>query len=151
MRTQVIFLSPAGIASLKGKDICEVKGDFYAKVGVYLDGKKEHVVTYLSRDGMTVLFLLGKPLSDNCGIVEDALDLTLFIKGEETPEFKCYTVAEGGATWTKWGHVIGLADNQRGTKRLVKARLAWRVSIAEKRFEAIHDKPVRCDTTGYAD
>ena len=120
-------------------------------MGVYLDGQKEHVIKYLSRDGMTVVFLLGKPLSENCGIVDAVLDLTPLIKGEETPEFKCYTDTEGGTTWTKWGHVIGLADNQRGRKRFVKARMAWRVSVAEKRFEVMQNKPVRCDTTGYAD
>ena len=143
--------TPAGIASLRGKDICELQGKFYSKMGVYLDRQKDHVVEALERDGMTVVFLLEKPLSDNCGIVDAVLDLTPLIKSGENPEFKCYTDTEGGTTWTKWGHVIGLADNQRGTKRFVKARLAWRVNVAEKRFEAIHDKPVRCDTTGYTE
>jgi hypothetical protein len=146
-----IPFTAAGVASLKGKDICELKGDFYSRMGVYLDGKKDHVVKYLERDGMTVVFLLRKPLSDNCGIVDAVLDLTPLIKSGETMDFKCYTDIEGGTTWTKWGHVMGLADNQRGRKRFVKARLAWRVNVSEKRFEPISKKPVRCDTTGYAD
>jgi hypothetical protein len=143
--------TPAGIASLKGRNICELQGKFYSKVGVYLDGRKEHAVEYLSRDGITVVFLLGEPLSENCGIVDAVLDLTPLIKSGENAEFKCHTDTEGGSTWAKWGHVIGLADNQRGRKRFVTARLAWRVNIPGKRFEPISKKPVRCDTTGYED
>jgi hypothetical protein len=143
--------TPAGIASLKGKNICELQGKFYSKVGVYLDGRKEHAVQYLERDGMIVVFLLGKPLSDNCGIVDAVLDLTPLIESGENAEFKCEADGEGGATWKKWGHVIGLANNQRGRKRFVRARLAWRVNIVEKKFEPIRNKPVRCDTTGYED
>jgi|SRR5579862_1726806 hypothetical protein len=142
--------TPAGIASLKGRDICELQGTFYSKVGVYLDGRKEQAVKYLERDGMIVVFLLGKPLSDNCGIVHDVLDLTPLITSGENVEFKCQTDTEGGATWKKWGHVIGLANNQRGTKRFATARLAWRVNVIEKRFDPIK-KPVRCDTSGYED
>jgi len=142
--------TPAGIASLKGRDICELQGTFYSKVGVYLDGRKEQAVKYLERDGMIVVFLLGKPLSDNCGIVHDVLDLTPLITSGENVEFKCQTDTEGGATWKKWGHVIGLANNQRGTKRFATARLAWRVNVTEKRFDPIK-KPVRCDTSGYED
>jgi hypothetical protein len=143
--------TPAGIASLRGRDICELQGSFYSKVGVYLDGRKEHAVKYLERDGTLVVFLLSTPLSDNCGIVDAFLDLTPLIKSGENAEFKCHTDTEGGSTWAKWGHVIGLADNQRGRKRFVAARLAWRVNVSEKRFEPINKKPVRCDTTGYED
>jgi hypothetical protein len=146
-----IPFTPTGIAALKGKNVCELQGKFYSKMGVYLDGRKEHAVQYLERDGMTVAFLLGKPLSDNCGIVDAVLDLTPLIKGGESAEFKCEADGEGGATWKKWGHVIGLANNQRGRKRFVRARLAWRVNIVEKKFEPISNRPVRCDTTGYED
>ena len=146
-----IPFTPTGIASVKGKDICELRGEFYSRVGVYLDGQKVHAVRYLSRDGMTVVFLLGKPLSENCGVVDAFLDLTPLIESGETVEFKCYTDTEGGTTWSKWGHVIGLANNERGRKRFVRARLAWRVNVAEKKFEAIRDKPVRCDSRGYTD
>jgi hypothetical protein len=141
----------AGIASIEGKDICQFKGDFPSKVGVYLDGRKDHVVKYLERDGMMVLFLLGKSLSENCGIVEATLDLTPLMKKGETAEFKCYTDTEGGITWNKWGHVVGLADNQGGRRRFVSARMAWRVNIPEKRFELIRKKTVQCDTSGYTD
>jgi hypothetical protein len=98
-----IPFTPSGIASLRGKDVCELNGKFYSKVGVYLDGGREHVVKYLARDGMTVVFLLGKPMSENCGIVDAVLDLTPLIKAGETPEFKCYTDTEGGTTWERWG------------------------------------------------
>ena len=50
--------TPAGIASLKGRNICELQGTFYSKVGVYLDGRKEHAVKYLERDGMIVVFIV---------------------------------------------------------------------------------------------
>ena len=146
-----IPFTPAGIASLKRKDICELRGDFYSKVGVYLDGRKDRAVKYLERDGMIVLFLLGKPLSENCGIVEATLDLTPLVKKGESPEFKCYTDTEGGTTWAKWGHVIGLANNQRGRNRFVAPRLAWRVNVQERTFETIRSKSVRCDTSGYED
>ena len=79
------------------------------------------------------------------------VSLTPLIKSGESPEFKCHTDIEGGSTWTKWGHVIGIANNQRGRKRFVTARFAWRVNIPEKRFEPIRKKPVRCDTSGYED
>ena len=91
--------TPAGIASLKGKNVCELQGKFYSRAGVYLDGRKEHAVEYLSRDGMTVVFLLSKPLSENCGTVEAVLDLTPLIKTGENVEFKCHTDSEGGSTW----------------------------------------------------
>ena len=78
------------------------------------------------------------------------MNLTLLIKSRETAEFKCHTDTEGGETWKKWGHVIGLANNQQGRKRFVTARLAWRVNVIEKRFDPIK-KPVRCDTSGYED
>ena len=117
---QVPFTS-AGIASLRGKDICELQGQFPKQLGVYLDHRKEHAVQYRERDGVIALFLLAKPSSTNCGIVDAVLDLTPLIKVGETPEFKCYADHEGGTTAGKWGHVVGLADNQRGTKRVVKA------------------------------
>lgn len=149
--TADIPFTPAGIGSLKGKDVCDLKGDFDSKLGVYLDGRKDHAVQYRERDGVTVLFLLGKPLSGNCGIVEAALELTPLLKTRETVEFKCHTDTEGGATWEKWGHIIGLADNQRGRKRFVNARLAWKVNVPQQRFDPIRTKTVRCDTTGYED
>jgi hypothetical protein len=147
---QVPFTS-AGIASLRGKDICDLQGQFPEQLGVYLDRRKEHAVQYRERDGVVALFLLAKPSSANCGIIEAVLDLTPVIKVGETPEFKCYTDHEGGATPGKWGHVVGLADNQRGTKRFVKPRVAWRVNVKEKRFDKIDDKATECDTRGYED
>jgi hypothetical protein len=124
--------------------------EVYSQAGVYLDGRKEHAVKYLERDGTTVVFLLGKPLSDNCGIVDAFVDLTPLIKSGENAEFKCHTDTEGGATWKKWGHVIGLANNQRGRMRFATARLAWRVNVNQKRFDPIK-KPVHYDTSGYED
>jgi hypothetical protein len=147
---QVPFTS-AGIASLRGKDVCKLQGEFPKRLGVYLDHRKEHAIQYREADGVTAIFLLRKPLSDDCGIVDAVLDLTPLIKVGESPEFKCYTGNEGGTTWGKWGHVVGLANNHGGTKRRVKARLAWRVNIGEKRFEEIDDKTVECDTSGYED
>jgi hypothetical protein len=147
---QVPF-TPAGISSISGKNICELQGEFPRQLGVYLDQRKEHAVQYRERDGVIAIFLLSKPSSANCGVVDAVLDLTPLIKAGESPEFKCYTGHEGGTTWGKWGHIVGLANNHRGTKRFVKARLAWRVNIANKRFETIDDKAVRCDTSGYED
>ena len=54
-------------------------------------------------------------------------------------------------TWEKWGHIIGLADNQRGRKRFVNARLAWKVNVPQQGLDPIRTKTVRCDTTGYED
>ena len=142
--------TPTGFALLKGRNVCELQGEFPVGVGVDLDHKKEHAVVYQERDGVFAIFLLSKP-TERCGIVDAVLDLSPLIRPGEEAEFKCYTDTEGGTTWPKWGHIIGLTNNQRGRKRFVMARLAWRVNVAENRFEAIHDKPVRCDTAGYTD
>ena len=143
---QVPFTS-IGIASMRGKDICDLQGQFPQHLGVYLDRRKDYAVEYKKRDGVIALFLLGK-FRDGCGIVHAVLDLTPFIRTGETLEFKCYTDHEGGTTWGKWGHVVGLAGDEEG--RFLKARLAWRVNIKEKRFEKIENKVVTCDTSGYA-
>ena len=142
--------TPAGIASLKGKDVCNLEGEFPEQSGVYLDLRKEHAVQYRERDGVIAVFLLSSPTL-RCGVVDASLDLTSLIRKGETVEFKCYTNREGGTVWGKWGHIVGLADNQRGLKRFVTAHLAWRVNIKEKRFEQLKDKVVHCDTSGYAD
>jgi hypothetical protein len=139
-----------GIASLVGMDVCSLAGEFPKQLGVYLDGSKEHAVQYRERDGIIAVFLLSSP-TPRCGVVDAVLDLTPLIKTNETLEFKCYTSNEGGTTWEKWGHVIGLANNQHGKKRFVRARLAWRVNVKEKRFEEIKGEKVECDTAGYAD
>jgi hypothetical protein len=138
-----------GIATLPGKNICDLQGQFPAGVAVYLDYQKEHLIDYRERNGIHAAFLLGKPLSPDCGIVDAVLDLTEIRRKGEHLEFKCYTNHEGGTTWGKWGHIIGLADNEDGHKRFVKARLAWRVNIEKKRFEEIKNSVVRCDTSGY--
>lgn len=140
----------AGIALLKGKNICDLQGEFPVGVAVFLDHQKKHTLDYRERDGVSAVFLLSKP-SVNCGLVDAVLDLTPLIKTGETLEFKCYTSKEGGTTWGKWGHVIGLANNQQGKKRFVRARLSWRVNLKEKRFEEIKGEKVECDTAGYAD
>ncbi|MGB7668940.1 MAG: hypothetical protein WBL66_16920, partial [Candidatus Acidiferrales bacterium] len=116
----------------------------------YLDGRKENLVHYQERDGITAVFLLSKP-TDKCGVVDAALDLTRLIRKGESIEFKCYTAHEGGTTPGKWGHVIGLADNHGGSKRFVRARLAWKVDVMEKRFEELKGQWVTCDTAGYDD
>jgi hypothetical protein len=139
-----------GIASLKGKNICDLQGEFFVGTGVYLNYQKQYVLDYRTRDGVDAVFLLSKP-SQDCGIVEAVLDLTPLIKTGENMEFKCYTKHEGGTTWKNWGRIIGLADNQQGRKRFVKARMAWRVNVKEKRFEEIKDEKVECDTAGYTD
>ena len=143
-----IPFTPAGLASLRSKNICDLQGEFPIGVAVYLDRQKENAIDYRERDGVYALFLLSKPLQ-RCGIVDAVLNLTPLIKQGEKAEFKCYTDREGGTTWGKWGHVVGLANDQGGTKPVVKARLAWRVNIKEKRFEEIHGPTVRCDTSGY--
>jgi hypothetical protein len=139
-----------GIVSLKGKNICDLQGEFPVGYGVYLNHQKRYVLDYRERDGVYTVFLLSKP-STNCGLVEAVLDLTPLVKTGENIEFKCYTRHEGGTTWGKWGHVIGLANNQHGMKRFVRARIAWRVNIKKKRFEEIKDEKVECDTSGYTD
>lgn len=145
-----VSFTPKGIASLVGKDICDLHGEFPVGGAVYLDHRKQVALDYRERDGVYAVFLLSKP-STNCGQVDAILDLTPLIKNSESMEFKCYTKREGGTTWGKWGHVVGLADNQDGKKRFVKARLAWRVNLKKKRFEKIKDEEVQCDTSGYAD
>jgi hypothetical protein len=147
--TSGIPFTPDGIRSIRGKDLCEFQGTFPDRLGVDLDRRKEHAVQYLERDGVIAVFLLSKP-TPSCGIVDAALDLTPVIRQNETVQFKCYTDHEGGSTWGKWGHVIGLADNHSGLKRFVRARLAWRVNIQQKRFEQLTDQSVTCDTSGYA-
>jgi hypothetical protein len=142
--------TPTGIASLTGKDVCSLGEAFPTQLGVYLDGGKEHAVQYRERDGIVAVFLLSRP-TPHCGVVDASLDLTTIIRKDETVEFKCYTNHEGRTTWGKWGHVVGLANNQRGRKRFVTARLAWRVNIRGKRFEEITGEAARCDTSGYAD
>jgi hypothetical protein len=139
-----------GIASLRGKNICDLQGEFFVGTGVYLNHRKQYVLDYRVRDGVYAVFLLSKP-SQNCGFVEAVLDLTPLVKTGENIEFKCYTSHEGGTTWGKWGHVIGLADNQQGRKRFVRARMAWRVNVKKKRFEEIKGEKVKCDTSGYSD
>jgi hypothetical protein len=146
----VVPLTPAGIASLPGKDVCSLGEEFPKQLGVYLDLAKAHAVQYREQNGITAIFLLSKPTT-HCGIVDASLDLTPLIRKGETVEFKCYTNHEGGTTWGKWGHVVGLANNREGQKRFVKARLAWRVDIENKRFQAITGEAVRCDTSGYTD
>ena len=140
----------AEIAASPGKDICSFGEQFPKQEGVFLDSANQHAVEYREHDGIIGVFLLSNPTT-HCGIVDASLNLTPQIRKGETVEFKCYTNREGGTTWGKWGHVVGLADNQGGRKRFVTARLAWRVNVTEKRFEEIKGKTVRCDTSGYAD
>jgi hypothetical protein len=137
-------------ASLRGKDICDLQGEFFVRVGVYLDHRKHYLLDYRERDGVYAVFLLSKP-SPNCGIIDAILDLTPLKRTGESMEFKCYTRHEGGTTWGKWGRIIGLADNKQGKKRFVKARMAWRVNVKKKRFEEIKGEKVECDTSGYTD
>jgi hypothetical protein len=136
-----------GIASLPGHDICSLQGEFPKQFGLYLDDKKEHSVEYRERDGVIALFLLGKSLPPkDCGTVDAVLDLTPLIKKGEDPLFKCHLNSEGR---TRWGRVVGLGDNQRGHKRFLTPRLAWRVNIKEKRFDEIKEEPTSCDASGY--
>ena len=142
--------TPARIASLTGKDICSLGETFPKQLGVYLDLEKRHAVQYREKNGIAAVFMLSSPTL-HCGIVDAILDLTPIIRKEETVEFKCYTNSEGGTTWGKWGHIVGLANNRGGKERLVTARLAWRVDIENKHFEPIPGAFVGCDTTGYTD
>ena len=139
-----------GIISLIGKNICDLQGEFFVGTGVYLNYRKQYILDYRKRDGVYAVFLLSKP-SQKCGLVEAVFDLTPLIKTGEHLEFKCYTKHEGGTTWKKWGDIIGLADNQQGRKRFVRARMAWRVNVKKKRFEEIKGEKVECDTSGYTD
>jgi hypothetical protein len=148
--TRRIPFTAKGIRSIVEKNVCDFQGEFPEQDGVYLDGRKENAVHYQQRDGIVAVFLLSRP-TGRCGVVDAALDLTPLVRKGETVEFKCYTAHEGGTTWGKWGHVIGLADNENGLKRFVRARLAWRVDVKEKRFEELKGQPVTCDTNGYAD
>ena len=145
-----IPFTAAGIRSITGKNVCDFQGEFPEQDGVYLDGQKNILVHYQQRHGVIAVFLLSRP-TGRCGVVDAALDLTPLIRKGESVEFKCYTAHEGGTTWEKWGHVIGLADNNNGLKRFVKARLAWRVNTKEKRFEPLEGQSVTCDTSGYTD
>lgn len=151
--THKVPFTSAGIRSIVGRDICDFEGQqTMAGVGVDLDLKKEYAVEDLESDDDSVLgvFLVRKPTL-RCGIVDASLDLTPLMRTGENAEFKCHTIREGGTTWPKWGHIIGLADNDNGLKRIVKARLAWRVNVKEKRFEALKGESVTCDTSGYDD
>lgn len=137
--------------SIVGKNVCQLNGyRFFEGVGVYLDFAKQHSVDYTVHEGIAAVFLLSKP-TEHCGVVDAVLDLTRQIRKGENAEFKCYTAHEGGTTWGKWGHIIGLANNDNGLKRFVKARLAWRVDVKENRFEELKGQSVTCDTTGYDD
>jgi hypothetical protein len=148
--TKVIPFTAEGVRSIVGENVCAFHGEFPTQFGVDLDSKKEHAVQYRERNGIVVVLLLSRPVS-RCGMVDAALDLTSVIRKGETVEFKCYTANEGGTTLGKWGHVIGLANNGNGLKRFVRARLAWRVDVKEKRFEELEGQSVTCDTTGYSD
>jgi len=137
----------AAIASFPGKDICSLQGKFPKKFGLSLDDKWEHSVEYRDRDGVIALFLLGKSGPPTyCGIVHAVVDLTPLIKPGEIPYFKCHIDSEGP---TKWGNVVGLANNHSGKRRFVKARLAWKVNTKEQRFEEVKGQAVSCDTSGY--
>jgi hypothetical protein len=148
--TKAIPFTAEGVQSIAGEDVCAFQGEFPTQFGVDLDRSKEHAVQYRERNGIIAVFLLSRPVS-RCGIVDAVLDLTSVIRKGETVEFKCYTAHEGGTTLGKWGHVIGLADNENGLKRFVRARLAWSVDVKEKRFEELKGHSVTCDTTGYSD
>jgi len=112
-----------------------------------LDDNKEYAIQYRERDGIIGLFLLENSAPPQyCGIVDAALDLTPLRKKGEDPLFKCHVNSEGR---TRWGRVVGLGDNQRGRKRFLVPRLAWRVNTKEKRFDLIKGEPVTCDASGY--
>jgi hypothetical protein len=139
----------AGIRSLPGKDICSLQGAFPKHLGVYLDDEKKHSIEYRERDGVIALFLLGESLPPKyCGTVDSTLDLTNLIRKGEDPLFKCHVNSEGR---TRWGHVVGLGDNQAGRRRFVVPRLAWRVNVEGKRFTEIRASSVSCDASGYTE
>jgi hypothetical protein len=153
-----IPFTPDGMRSILGKNLCDFQGEEWeATYGVYLDHAKRHLVDYRERDGVVAVFLLSKPTlifrsnkpTLTCGIVEASLDLTHVIRKNESFIFKCYTAHEGGTTWGKWGHIVGLADNDNGLKRFVKARVAWRVDTQKRQFEELKRQSVTCDTSGY--
>jgi len=148
--TSGIPFTPEGIRSITGKDVCDFSGQFPEQFGVYLDGRKDNAVHYQQRDGLIAVFLLSKP-TGRCGLVDAVLDLTPLVRKGENVEFKCYTAREGGTAPSKWGHVIGLADNKNGLRRFVRARLSWRVNTQERQFQELKGQSVTCDTSGYAD
>ena len=162
-KTQKIPFTTFGIRLIVGGNICDFQGadrpEEWQTYGVYLDRAERHSVDYKERDGVAAVFLLSKPnlifrpskATLACGVVDASLDLTDVIRKDDAFAFKCYTAHEGGTTWGKWGHVIGLADNDNGQKRIVKARLAWRVNIIEKRFEELKGQSVTCDTSGFGE
>ena len=150
----------AGIHSIVGNNLCDFQGEGWQDTyGVYLDHAKRHSVDYRERDGVVGVFLLSRPTlvfrsgksTLTCGVVDASLDLTHVIRKDEMIAFKCYTAHEGGTTWGKWGHIVGLADNDNGQKRFVKARLAWRVDIHGRRFQELKGQSVTCDTSGFGD
>ena len=69
-----IPFTSAGIASLKGKDLCDLQGEFNKRLGVYLDSQNRHSVSYRERDGVVAVFLLSKPLSPVSGRADRSLD-----------------------------------------------------------------------------
>jgi hypothetical protein len=145
--SQGVPFTSAGIASLPDRDICSLQGEFPKQFGLYLYDKGQHAIQYRERDGVIALFLLENSVPPRyCGTVDAILDLTNLRKGEEIPLFKCHVNSEGR---TRWGRVVGLGDNQRGHKRFLVPRLAWRVNIKEKRFDEIKGEPVTCDASGY--
>lgn len=145
--SQGVPFTSTGIASLPGHDICSLQGEFPDQFGLYLDDKKEYAVQYRERNKFIAVFLLENSLPpDYCGTVDAALDLTPLRKKGEDPLFKCHVNSEGR---TRWGRVIGLDNNQRGHKRFLSPRLAWRVNTKEKRFDAIKGETVSCDASGY--
>ena len=144
---QKVPFSSAGISSVVGHDVCSLEGEFPQQFGLYLDDKKEYAVQYMERGGVIAVFLLeNSPPPRYCGIVDAALDLTPLRKKGEDPLFKCHVNSEGR---TRWGRVVGLGDNQRGHKRFLVPRLAWRVNTKEKRFDEVKNEPVSCDASGY--
>lgn len=115
--THKIPFTPAGIRSIIGKNVCQFSGwRFFEGDGVYLDFNKTHSVDYKVHEGVGAVFLLSKP-TDHCGIVDAVLDVTRLTRKGEGVEFKCYTAHEGGTTWPKWGHIIGLANNDNGIRQ----------------------------------
>jgi len=144
---QGIPFTPAGISSLPGRDVCSLQGEFPNRFGLYLDDKKQYAVQYRERDGVIAVFLLSDSVVPRyCGKVEAALDLTHLRRKGEEPLFKCHVDGEGR---TRWGHVVGLGDNQKGHKRFLVPRLAWRVNTKAKRFDEIKGEAVSCDASGY--
>jgi hypothetical protein len=146
-RQQDVPFTSAGIASLPGHDVCSLQGEFPNQFGLYLDDKKESAVQYMERGNIIAVFLLSNSMPPSyCGKVEAALDLSPLRKKGEVPLFKCHVNKEGR---TRWGLVVGLGDNQKGHRRFLVPRLAWRVNTKEKRFDEIKGEAVSCDASGY--